>query len=421
MACLYKRKQTYWISYYVEGKLVQKSLRTSNEKIAVSKQRQIEYELALGDLHAASKLPLPAILQAFCQHLVATRTHKSCKNDLSRLRVFFGPVCEALEPGIPGSRGRKRKPTRRSDKFAGRHVRAQLLEDITPQMINRFIAARVEHDGWTAKSANLMRQVLQGLFNYAIKHHGFRGRDRRYPNPGVAVERRREPARHIRFLELQEIDRQLQILQDYPVIHAMVATYIYAGLRREEGVWLTRQDIALDRRLIRVRAKTPGGEFWQPKTRRDRVVPISSILFDILSSYEPPAKCAWFFPSPTGKRWDPDNFSQDLRRINGAHGLDWSCAVFRHTFGSQLAQKGESLYKISALMGNSPEICRKHYAALIPEKMSDVVEFDQSGQSGKDNDGTRRMLEEILRELKGSEGPERKVPYLRLVKPINSA
>lgn len=37
--------------------------------------------------------------------------------------------------------------------------------------------------------------------------------------------------------------------------------------------------------------------------------------------------------------------------------------------------KGESLYKISTLMGNSPEICRRHYAALIPEELADSVEF----------------------------------------------
>ena len=37
--------------------------------------------------------------------------------------------------------------------------------------------------------------------------------------------------------------------------------------------------------------------------------------------------------------------------------------------------KGESLFKSSALMGNSPEICRRHYAALVPEAMTDSVEF----------------------------------------------
>jgi hypothetical protein len=50
----------------------------------------------------------------------------------------------------------------------------------------------------------------------------------------------------------------------------------------------------------------------------------------------------------------------------------------RHTFGSQLATKGESLYKISALMGNSPEICRRHYAALMPETLAQSVEFDST-------------------------------------------
>jgi hypothetical protein len=42
---------------------------------------------------------------------------------------------------------------------------------------------------------------------------------------------------------------------------------------------------------------------------------------------------------------------------------------------SQLAMKGESSYKISKLMGNSPEICRRHYAALMPESLIDAVEF----------------------------------------------
>ena len=37
--------------------------------------------------------------------------------------------------------------------------------------------------------------------------------------------------------------------------------------------------------------------------------------------------------------------------------------------------KGVSLYKIATLMGNSPEICRRHYAALVPEAMGDAVEF----------------------------------------------
>ncbi len=70
--------------------------------------------------------------------------------------------------------------------------------------------------------------------------------------------------------------------------------------------------------------------------------------------------------------------SSDLARINRKAGLKWTCLDFRHTFDSMLAMKGESLYKISTLMGNSPEICRRHYAALVPETMTDCVDFSDS-------------------------------------------
>lgn len=48
---------------------------------------------------------------------------------------------------------------------------------------------------------------------------------------------------------------------------------------------------------------------------------------------------------------------------------------YRHTFGSQLAMNGESLYKFSPLMENSREICRRHYTALIPEALAETAEF----------------------------------------------
>ena len=53
----------------------------------------------------------------------------------------------------------------------------------------------------------------------------------------------------------------------------------------------------------------------------------------------------------------------------------WSSLDYRHTFGSQFAQAGVSLLQIATLMGNSPGICQRHYAALVPEAMGAVVEF----------------------------------------------
>ena len=251
------------------------------------------------------------------------------------------------------------------------------------------------------------------MFGYALKNWNFVPPDRRTPNPAAMVERRREPAHRIRFLTLQQVEEQLDVLREHPTLGSLVATLIYAGLRREEALWLTLDDIDLGRRLIYVRAKSVQGQDWQPKTKRNRVVPISVALADALAMYSPERVEPWFFPSPRGKRWDPDNVSQELREINKRHGLTWSCLDFRHTFGSQLAQKGESLFKIAELMGNSPEICRRHYAALIPEKMHDTVEFRSDGPTKDDQ--TEVMLRQILEKLE-QQGVPAVGPRLRVVR-----
>jgi hypothetical protein len=107
MAHLYRRRKQFWICYYINGQRVQKSLRTDNERIARDRKRKIEYELSLGDLQVASSIPLPVILEGFCRYLKAPRTYKSFKNDISRLRIFFGPICESLKPSLPGSKGNR--------------------------------------------------------------------------------------------------------------------------------------------------------------------------------------------------------------------------------------------------------------------------------------------------------------------------
>jgi integrase len=415
MACLYKRRKQYWISYYIGGKQVQKSLHTASEKVAKAKKKQVEYQLSLGELHAASQLQVPEVLETFCRYLKATRTRKSYKNDFSRLRTFFGPVCESLEPGPPGIKCGQRSSKSGKDKYAGAHVQAAYLEDISPEVINRFLSDRIKLSGWVPKTANLLRQILHKLFAYAIKHHGFRSPDRRYSNPVACVDRLREPAPEITFLSFEQITEQLKALKNHPVIYVMVATYIYAGLRREEALWMTHEDVDLQARLIRIRAKTVNGEYWQPKTKRNRAVPISRDLYQLLSNYRSPFDCEWFFPSPMGQRWDPDNFSQDLREINKEHELDWSCLDFRHTFGSHLAQKGESLYKIAQLMGNSPEICRRHYVALIPEQLADTVEFRKQAPIESMGDlELKAMIKQLLEKLDGES--EKNKPMLRLVR-----
>ena len=377
MATLFRRGKVWWVNAGVHGQRLRWSLDTTDERIARRKLKKYEYEQSTGDLALPSITPIDTFLASFCEHLETNRSRKSYKNDISYLRTFFGPVCDALKPSSTlNHRHEARQRIKVRDKLARRHVKIATLEELTPGMIAEYITRRIKRDGIAPKTANRLREVLHVMFNYAIRQHGFRSLDRRFPNPVEAVPRRREADPDIRFLTKDQIEEQLDALADHPTLQAMVATYIYAGLRREEAIWLTVRDVDLEAGIIRICRKCVQGQSWHPKTGRNRRVPISTALDGYLRKCERTAEGIWFFPSPTGKRWDPDNFSQDLREINRAHGLLWSCLDFRHTFGSHLAIKGESLYKISELLGNSPDVCRKHYAALIPEQMRDTVEFE---------------------------------------------
>ena len=99
MASIYKRGRIWWIHYLIGGKSVSRSLRTSNERVALEKKKRLEALEVTGQLPKPSNTPVEDFLQSFCEFLRRTRTRKSVKNDISYLRMFFGPRCPALQPG----------------------------------------------------------------------------------------------------------------------------------------------------------------------------------------------------------------------------------------------------------------------------------------------------------------------------------
>lgn len=387
MASLRRRGKSFQIQYYSGGKQTRISLGAVPYQIAKAKLAEFENGRLKGiDNPLPSRTPVAEVLEAYVQHIRATKTAKSAQTDVYYLREAFGPCCRALKvtSRTPSVMTRKRKPT--ISQVDGRRrmpiIEAPNFEAITPAQIGAFIDFKVRDQGLKPKTANHYRSIIRRVINWARQEYGLRLPNN--VNPASSVRPYKESAPQIRHLTLAQIDEQLDALRFKPQLQTMVAVLIYAGLRREELLWLTTDDLDLSRRatgsgVIRVRAKTINGQSWQPKTRINRAVPVSRQLREYLDRYVVPASNAeWFFPSPRGSWWDPDNFSADLRQTNVEAGLVWTCLDYRHTFGSLLAQKGVSLYKVSVLMGNSPEICRRHYAALVPETMAEEVEFCRS-------------------------------------------
>jgi integrase len=383
MASLIQRPDSpiYYIQFMAGARARRVSTGTTLLQVAKEKLRQFESAQARGEqLPLASKTPTAEMIGAYVRHIRAVKTAKSAQTDIYYLRDLFGPVCDELK--ITSRKLTAKKRPRKEGEDRRRKIAvldATYLEQVNTAQISSFISAQVQSRGLAPKTANRYREILSTFFNWAITQRGVRMPGDK--NPAAAVLRYKEQAPEIRFQTLKQVDEQLESVAENVQMQAMVAMLIYAGIRREEILWLTHDDLDLSVKpfgVIRIRAKTIEGESWEPKTKKNRAVPVSSRLRFYLDKWQLKSdrgKGVWLFPSPHGMRWDPDNFSSDLRAANDKAKLPWGCLDFRHTFGSQLAMKGESLYKISQLMGNSPDICRRHYAALLPESLVGSVEF----------------------------------------------
>ena len=380
VASLKQRGSVWFLQWYEGDKQRRRSLETDSLQVAKEKLRRFESAQFRGeDLLLPTRTPVGEVVAAYIEHMRTHRPERSWRRDLSYLRESFGECCQELK--LESRRAKKcrerRVPADRRKKLWP--VGALNVEEITPGAISEFLAAQVRTKGLAPKTANRYREVIGKLLSWAMKSGRVRmPLDR---NPITRVERYRERAPEIRYLTLEQIDAQLKVLRERPQLQVMVATLIYAGLRREELLWLRIEDFVrftpqAPNGLLRIQAKTSGGVSWQPKTKRNRAVPVSRELIKYLGSFEPRSSPGdWLFPSPDRRKWDPDNFSQDLAAANELAELPWTSLDFRHTFGSQLAQRGVSLFQIATLMGNSPAICQRHYAALVPEHLASNVEF----------------------------------------------
>lgn len=360
MVTLFRRGSVYWIQFRKDGQRVRESLRTDNRKLAEELRRRCSAEMeaqrfglvipppapAVGAVVEPERGPEPASLESvradYQAWSAAHKRPKTIRNDSARLAVFFATV--------PG----------------------KALGAITTADVERFLTQEAMKG---RQPATLLRhrEILHAFWRWAVRQ------GRVAVNVVAPIPRPRLPERDPRFLSLDQIDELLRAVAGDP-IEGLVATAVFAGLRREELCWLTWDDLELDLEpgILRVRAKSVAGESWQPKTKRDRKVPVNSRLRVALLGHKVKARrpgVPWLFPSPEGKRWDPDNVSRHLRALLSRSGLPWNLLEMRHTFGSQLARRGVSLLKIAKLMGNSPAIASRHYINLVPEEMAGDVEF----------------------------------------------
>ncbi len=326
MAFLVPRRTRRGVVFHVawfdkDGRQRQKSLKTSDPHMAEVWRQQIE-------LREEGRAPVQALIGAaealhrFLAHVRLTRsleTHRYYEAHLGRLWTAWA--------AIP-------------------------LERWCRPMLERYIA---DHPGWSPRTTQMLvnacRRVVKWSREVGIGMPDFVGTFR-----GPTVHRA-EP------ISLSREDRDA--LLDAAAGHALepaIALACLAGLRPYEVVRFRSRDIDWKGSTLLVRGQ---------KTHRDRRLPMSSRLLEIL---KPHRKVA----GPMVRFGGEDNHSN---RRRGLHLLCARASVpaitwreLRHTYGTQLAAEGVDLPTIQALMGHASGATTTRYLHTDPKRLAAAVE-----------------------------------------------
>jgi integrase/recombinase XerC len=238
------------------------------------------------------------------------------------------------------------------------------LEAVTPDQAQGFL------DGLLSKVTPARRNraliMCNRFYKWAVRTR------RATDNPFDGIKLLKEVrASDIAYCTREERDRVIGLAKAAGQADWLaVPLALYAGLRRGEAYRVDWRDVNLATRRLAVPTS---------KTKRPRRVPINSALLAMLLEVPETGRRGLVAPAPDGCGSAVDRattLAKTIRRLAGAEPnpvparlIGWN--VFRHTFGSLLAQAGVSLDKICAWMGNTPEVCRRHYAEFVPRDARD--------------------------------------------------
>lgn len=215
-----------------------------------------------------------------------------------------------------------------------------------------FFNGRSER-GWTVNTYLVYYRSLTVFFRWCI-NQGFMEQK----NPIPAIEKPRTEKALPDKLTKQDTIRLLEIIDNYPWQnkflrhrnHAMFATFLFTGIRKQELLKLRYNDVDVENLSVFVK---------NGKGSKDRIVPMSPTLAVILKKYlEERIKlkktCPEFFVSLHRNTGLTYAGLRDIAiLIRKSSKINFTIHKLRHSFASMMIQNGVDIYSLSKLLGHS--------------------------------------------------------------------
>jgi integrase len=176
----------------------------------------------------------------------------------------------------------------------------------------------------------------------------------------------------VKFDYLNDDECQKLIGAAYGTWPQMIKVALGTGLRFGELIALTWDDIDLEKGELTVRQAFAKGVLGSPKSNKIRRIPMTTAVYETL--YGMKMKKGYIFPQANGKPLSHGSCDHHIHRIcrmAGLRKIGWHC--LRHTFASQLAQRGANLVAIQGLLGHSEIRTTMRYAHINDKVFRDAI------------------------------------------------
>ena len=326
MASLYRRGDTWYINYTVNGKRYRITTGTTSRKLARVALSDLEVKLFTRKVSPADPLgPLP-IQEVFDRHL--RRLSSTVVPDyLSHVKWHLAKWLNY---------------------FSLRQV--LLASEITSACVDEFLTSELE--GKSVKTKKEYLTSLKAALNRAVKAGLLEDNPiRNLQAPGKIV-------RKVRFLTEDEVALLLKHAPEDLRIAIVILSN--TGIRLGEFWALRWKDVDFRNSQIWIRAY----DGFVPKGRRDRSVPLNEPTLQVITNLASIRKnCDTFVYRLTcNKKRLSNKFGRYARKL----GIQARLHDLRHTFASHLAMRGTPVPVIQELLGHASITTTMIYSHLSP-------------------------------------------------------
>jgi len=248
------------------------------------------------------------------------------------------------------------------------HCRIAEIEEATTDTIRRWMFEGRSQRNWSPATCRTYHKSLKVFFNWCVREKHLAA------NPAAGLELPKKAQKIPRKLTRQEALRLLETAYNSASPnrfvrlrnHAIIATFIFAGLRRKELLQLKVAEVDLRNLALFISCG---------KGSKDRVVPITGALAGILQTYlteraKAQKTCPEFFTSWRDNNAVSVTSLRDLiQDLEEASGIDFYPHMLRHTFATLMLEGGCDIYSLSKMMGHSDITTTTIYLAASVEHL----------------------------------------------------